>query len=184
MDNTDVNTTEALRHPCGCLEWPPGTIEHQCAEYPLRSGPGPGKDSGFNTKTFESGAQRQSLDEVRHDLISPYGLRRLAMTYAEGAAKYNDHNWRQGMPFSSLLNHVLNHINEYLNGERGEDHLAHAAWGLFAVMEQEVTHPEQDDLYFVPDEDVPSAEAPSTFGDAPGIRVGACSNPKCPRCWG
>ena len=114
------------------------------------------------TKTFESGAQREALEHAfRFDLISPFALDRLAQTYAEGAMKYDDHNWRKGMPFSSLLNHLLYHINLYSQGDRSEDHLAHAAWGLFAMMEFEVTDPAQNDLYFNDDGDEDKgAEAP------------------------
>ena len=100
---------------------------------------------------FKSGATRAKLDNVRYDLISPQALSRLAATYAEGAGKYGDNNFRKGMEFSNVLNHVLEHIMIYLQGEEGEppeDHLAHAAWGLFTLMEQEETRPELNDLYF------------------------------------
>ena len=103
-------------------------------------------------ETFDSGAVRQQLDDVRYDLISPFGLRRLAMTYAEGAEKYDDHNWRKGMPFSALFNHIMEHLTLYLAGEDGEDHLAHAAWGLFAMMEEEETMPWMNDLFDFGDE--------------------------------
>ena len=97
---------------------------------------------------FPSGAVRQRLDNVRFDLVSPQGLRRLAETYAHGAEKYSDHNWRKGMPFSVLMNHLITHIYTYLAGEDNEeDHLAHAAWGLFALMEFEETRPELNDLW-------------------------------------
>ena len=99
---------------------------------------------------FDSGAVRAKLDTVRYDLISPQGLRRLAETYAEGAAKYGDNNWRKGMEFSNLLNHVIDHVYQYISGAGGEDHLAHAAWGLFALMEQEETQPNLNDLYLAP----------------------------------
>ncbi len=99
---------------------------------------------------FDSGAVRAKLDDVRFDLISPQALRRLAATYNEGATKYGDNNFRHGMEFSNVINHVLEHINTYFAGDDsdGEDHLAHAAWGLFTLMEQEETHPELNDLYF------------------------------------
>ena len=100
---------------------------------------------------FDSGAVRAKLDDVRYDLISPQALDRLARTYAEGAQKYGDNNFRKGMVFSNLINHVLDHINTYLHGDEGEpleDHLAHACWGLFTLMEQEETRPELNDLYF------------------------------------
>ncbi len=99
---------------------------------------------------FDSGAVRAKLDTVRYDLISPQALSRLAATYAEGARKYGDNNFRKGMEFSNLINHVLEHINTYIagGGEFEEDHLSHACWGLMTLMEQEKTRPELNDLYF------------------------------------
>ncbi len=99
---------------------------------------------------FNSGAVRSKLADVRFDLISPLALRRLAATYNEGAVKYGDNNWRRGMEFSNVINHVLEHINTYLSGSDsdGEDNLAHACWGLMTLMEQEDTKPELNDLYF------------------------------------
>ncbi len=100
-----------------------------------------------NLEQFSSGAVRQKQEHIRFDLISPIALKRLAETMAKGAKKYSDHNWRKGIPFSNLLNHVLNHLNEYLDGNRSEDHLAHAVFGIFAMMEFEKTQPELNDLY-------------------------------------
>ena len=55
--------------------------------------------------TFPSGAVRSSdADDVRFDLITPIGLRRLAEAYAEGARKYGDSNWQRGIPASQMLN--------------------------------------------------------------------------------
>lgn len=98
-------------------------------------------------EVFLSGAKRSALDDVRYDLIGTEGLRRLAQTMAEGAKKYSDHNWRSGMPFSTTLNHLLRHIFLYEKGDTSEDHLAHAAFGLFALMQFEKDHPECDDRY-------------------------------------
>ena len=95
---------------------------------------------------FATGAVRSSdALGVRHDLISPIGMRRIAETYAEGAVKYHPKNWEMGMPISDLLNHVLKHIYTYLAGDRDEDDLAHAAWGLFAAMHSEECWPHLND---------------------------------------
>ena len=94
---------------------------------------------------FLTGAKRQkgvagSNKPCRYDLITPVGLRRLAETYGEGALKYGDRNWEKGIPNDNLLNHLIAHINQYMAGDRSEDHLAHAAWGLFALMHFEEIH--------------------------------------------
>jgi len=99
-------------------------------------------ESDNQRKQSKTGAIRSTeADSVRFDLISPIGLRRLAETYQEGAEKYGDNNWKKGFPASDTLNHTIRHIYLWLLGDRGEDHLAHAAWGLFAVMHFEETNP-------------------------------------------
>lgn len=85
-------------------------------------------------------------DDVRFDLISPIALERIARTYAEGAKRYGEHNWLKGIPSSDLLNRALRHINLYLQGDKSEDHLAHAAWNIFAIMHFEETRPELIDI--------------------------------------
>jgi hypothetical protein len=99
------------------------------------------------TIEFPSGAVRSGdAEQTRFDLITPIGLRRLAETCAEGAAKYGDRNWEQGFPASSLMNHALRHLNLWLAGDASEDHLAHAAWNVLALMHFEERRPELVDV--------------------------------------
>lgn len=96
-----------------------------------------------NLQTFDTGSVRnQDAANVRYDLISPVGLRRLAETCSEGSKKYGDRNWEKGQPASELLNRTLKHVNDWIAGDRSEDHLAHAAWNLFALMHFEERMPE------------------------------------------
>lgn len=98
-------------------------------------------------KQFSTGAVRsKDADNVRYDLLTPIGLRRLAETYAEGAEKYSDWNWLKGIPASDLMNHALRHAFLWLSGDTSEDHLAHASWNLFAIMHFEETRPELIDI--------------------------------------
>jgi len=91
---------------------------------------------------FPTGAVRSTdANKYAYHLISPIGLRRLAETYREGSVKYGDLNCEMGMPISDLLNHVLKHIYDYLGGNRAEDDLAHAAWGLMMAMHSEEKWP-------------------------------------------
>lgn len=91
--------------------------------------------------TFESGAVRAKT-KTRYDLIPPIGLRRVAVASAEGAVRYGEYNHEYGMPVTVLLDHALAHINEFLGGDRSEDHLGHAAWNLLAACHSEELHPE------------------------------------------
>lgn len=87
-------------------------------------------------ETFSTGAKSSKLD-VRYDLIPIQGLRRVAKTCAEGAEKYGVDNWKKGIPTQVNLNHAINHIYLFLEGDTSEDHLAHAAWRLLAAMSLE-----------------------------------------------
>lgn len=49
---------------------------------------------------------------------------------AHGASRYGEGNWLKGMPLAFLLNHALAHIYTFLDGDRSEDHLGHAAANL------------------------------------------------------
>ena len=92
---------------------------------------------------FSTGAVRSiDANSTRYDLISPIGLRRIAETYKEGYDKYGAFNWEKGMPISDIMNHCIRHIYKFLEGDRTEDHLAHAAWNLIAAMHMQETHPE------------------------------------------
>lgn len=84
---------------------------------------------------FDTGAVRSSdCRKARYDLITPIGLRALAETYAEGAEKFGEGNWENGMPVTDMLNHALTHIYAFLGGDRSEDHLGHASWNLLGAI--------------------------------------------------
>ena len=85
---------------------------------------------------FVSGAQRSDrTGRGRYDLISPHGLRRLAIQYEAGAKHHKDErNWILGFPISRALCSAIGHLMDHLAGDRSEDHLAAAAWQEFAAM--------------------------------------------------
>lgn len=95
------------------------------------------------TAKFGTGAVRSdSVEEFRYDLVSPIGLREVARACAEGAGKYGDWNWEKGMPVHDLLNHAIAHIFQFLEGDRSEPHLGHAAWNLLAAIHSDKLWPE------------------------------------------
>ena len=97
------------------------------------------KDSGEREK-FDSGAVRDKrTGKGRFDLIPAKPLKRLADVYERGAAKYDDNNWKKGIPITRCMDSALRHLNQYKNGDRDEDHLAQAAWNCFAMMWYEGT---------------------------------------------
>jgi len=92
------------------------------------------KDSG-ERREFSTGSVRDvRKGKGRFDLIPPCSLRRLAKHYENGAHKYGDRNWEKGQPLSSYVDSMLRHGQDYLSGDRSEDHLAAIAWNAFAIM--------------------------------------------------
>ena len=103
------------------------------------------EDSG-ERQQFDTGAVRDpAKGKGRYDLITPHGLKRLALHYEAGAAKYDDRNWEKGIPASRCFSSAVRHLFRWLTGERGEDHLAAACWNIFAIMHFEAVKPEMID---------------------------------------
>lgn len=91
------------------------------------------KDSG-ERETYPSGMTREpQMGRGRYDLISPLALRKLAIHYEGGANKYSDRNWEKGGPVSRHLNSAIRHLQQYLEGDRSEDHLSACVWNCFAI---------------------------------------------------
>lgn len=86
-------------------------------------------------REFTSGALRDSATgKPRPDLLSPFATQRRARVMELGAAKYGIRNWEQGMPLSVFLASASRHLNQFMLGETDEDHLAHCAFNLDALM--------------------------------------------------
>lgn len=98
-----------------------------------------GIDDGGKRITYgNNGAMREpSTGKGRYDLITPFGLERLARWYELGAQKYSDRNWEKGIPFSRYFDSAMRHMNKYMIGMTDEDHLAAACWNLLAIMHHE-----------------------------------------------
>ena len=92
------------------------------------------KDSG-EREHFKTGAQRDvQTGKGRYDLIPPGPLFRLARIYEDGAVKYDDDNWRKGIPMRRFLDSAERHLQKFKAGFVDEDHLAQAAWNIFGLM--------------------------------------------------
>ena len=109
------------------------------------------KDSGVREEHSTGMVRDTRAGKGRFDLITPIALRRIAGVYERGAAKYSDHNWRKGGPFSRFLDSALRHLNvykenEWAGQEQDEDHLAQAAWNILCLLHFDETNPELNDL--------------------------------------
>lgn len=112
------------------------------------------KDSGEREECDSGMVRDTQRGKGRFDLISPFALLRLARIYEKGSYKYADRNWEKGTKFGRFISSALRHVIQYMMGLRDEDHLAQAAWNLFAIMHLEETKPEYDDMpHYIQQED-------------------------------
>lgn len=105
-------------------------------------------DSGGRITYGNGMAMREpSTGKGRYDLISPFATRRLAEWMELGAEKYAPHNWEKGIPFSRYMDSAKRHLDKFVMGAEDEDHLAAAAFNIFAIMHhQELGQDELDDM--------------------------------------
>lgn len=94
-------------------------------------------DSGERRETVTGSVRDTRAGKGRFDLISPIALLRLAQVYERGAEKYDARNWEKGQPLSWYLDSALRHTFAWIAGDRAEDHVAQAAWNLFAYIHTE-----------------------------------------------
>ncbi len=95
------------------------------------------KDSG-NRQEFKTGAKRDiQLGKGRYDLLPMHALYRVARVFELGAIKYDQENWRKGIPLRRYADSAMRHLCKFLQGARDEDHAAQAAWNILCLIETE-----------------------------------------------
>jgi hypothetical protein len=110
------------------------------------------KDSG-SRQQFHTGSKRDTNEgKPRFDLITPIGLHRLAMHYANGAKKYGDRNWEKGQPLSRYIESAERHLFKMKLGYTDEDHESALVWNILGyihtktMIETGVLSKELDDM--------------------------------------
>jgi hypothetical protein len=98
----------------------------------------------------QEAATKYDAGKLRYDLIPARPLEELARVYTIGCKKYADRNWEKGMSWMRIVGAMMRHLWRWVRGERydqetGQHHLSSVAWGTFALIEYEHTHPELDD---------------------------------------
>jgi len=92
---------------------------------------------------YGTGATRDAAKgKGRFDLIPDLALARLAGVYERGALNHGARNWEQGLPISRLIDSATRHLvqykmSKYMPELDDEDHLAHSAWNILAIIHME-----------------------------------------------
>jgi hypothetical protein len=96
------------------------------------------KDSGTR-QSFRTGAVRDAQGiKGRFDLIPFWPILAYAAVLEAGAKKYDDNNWRKGMPISRYLDCAERHMGKFKAGFRDEPHLWQALWNIAGAVHSQV----------------------------------------------
>lgn len=110
-------------------------IQHQSPKPSSQSDGEYGFSFSNDNRTFDTGARRDSAEgKPRPDLLSPFATMRRGRVMELGARKYGYRNWEKGMPLSVFLASATRHMTQFVMGDTDEDHLAHCAFNLDAIM--------------------------------------------------
>lgn len=95
------------------------------------------------------GGKKHDTDKPPLSLVPSSLLLEMAKVLAQGADKYGEHNWRQGIHMSRLISAAMRHIlafneGEDLDKESGLPHLAHAACEIAFALEHNLNKVKYD----------------------------------------
>ena len=93
---------------------------------------------------YKGGATRSTIEE-RWTLLPMDALQAAARVMARGAEIHGENNWRGGIPINDVLDHAMNHIAQYVLGDRSEEHLAHALCNLCMAVHFDSQHQKESE---------------------------------------
>lgn len=101
-------------------------------------------------RIFDTGAKRDNNPgRGRMDLLPWRAILELSKHCERGAIHYGENNIRLGIPFHSLADSGSRHLANWQAGIQDEPtHLVAACWNLMWLLEQTITHPELNDMFW------------------------------------
>jgi hypothetical protein len=85
---------------------------------------------------------------LNYTQIPPHYIRALSSIFAEGAEKYGKDNWKRGLNdpewIEERINHAIDHLLRYLEGDRTENHLAKVGWAMCVLSERDRIQTKQE----------------------------------------
>lgn len=77
----------------------------------------------------------------------------VAKHYEEGAKKYAERNWEQGIPLHCYIDSAVRHYLKYRRGDDDEPHARAFLWNILSAWWTHINLPEMIDLPFIERED-------------------------------
>lgn len=108
------------------------------------------KEKDFTATTGKGGGLRFNKGKLRYDLVEPHAFEDFVQVLTDGANKYFDRNWENGLSWTSVLASLKRHIAAIEKGEdrdpeSGRLHIAHAACNVHFLNAFYYIFPQGDD---------------------------------------
>jgi hypothetical protein len=108
------------------------------------------KEKDFTATTGKGGGLRFNKGKLRYDLVHPRAHEDFVQVLTDGANKYFDRNWENGLTWTSVLASLKRHIaaiekGEDFDPESGRLHIAHAACNVHFINAFYYIFPQGDD---------------------------------------
>lgn len=110
--------------------------------------PKPIKDSGERTEYRNGFVRDMHSGKGRMDLLPWNAIMELSKHCENGAVKYGEHNIDLGCPYHSLADSGARHLAKWIAGIDDEPHLLAACWNLMWLLEETITKPEFNDMFW------------------------------------
>ena len=104
---------------------------------------------------MEDRGLRFNVGKNRLDLIPAWALDRVGEVFTQGSLKYEDNNWKKGMPWTSVIASLKRHLSAWEQGkdfdeEDGLYHMAHLATNALFLLEYYHIYPQGDNRWSRP----------------------------------
>ena len=95
------------------------------------------KGQGEMEQQGNGGTRESSKGRGAFHLFPYEAMEALAIWYEQGAEKYGDRNWENGLMVSDSINRMVRHAIKAANGWTDEDHLAAVMWNAACAITME-----------------------------------------------
>lgn len=106
------------------------------------------KDSGQRTVYPNGFTRDMHTGKGRMDLLPWNAIIELSKHCENGALKYGTHNINKGCDYHSLADSGARHLAKWIAGIKDEPHLVASCWNLMWLLEETITRPDLNDMYW------------------------------------
>ena len=105
-----------------------------------------------NKVVVDGGGKRFDEGKMPIDLVPTSSIYAIAKVMEYGSSKYEEHNWRRGMPWTKPYSCAQRHLLKWFEGEEldeesGLNHLYHVMANIAMLIEYNTTCPDLDNRF-------------------------------------